>query len=67
MPIRIKVSDLMGKNKMSMKQLSNITGIRPNTITKLYYEETKRIEIEQIEALCRAFNCDVKDLFEYKE
>ena len=32
MPIKIKVSNLLGEHKMSMKQLSELTGIRPNTI-----------------------------------
>ena len=57
MPIKIKVSDLLGQHKMSMKQLSELTGIRPNTISNLYHEDIKRIEIAQIEALCKAFHC----------
>ena len=60
MPIKIKVSNLLGEHKMSMKQLSEITGIRPNTISNLYYEDIKRIE-----ALCKAFHCRVEDIFEY--
>ena len=65
MQIRIKISELMGKNKLNMKQLSDLTGIRQNTISSLYHENSKRIEIAQIEALCEALNCDVKDIFEY--
>ena len=64
MPIRIKVAELLGKNKMTMKDLSSLTGIRPNTISKLYYEEAKRIEFEQIDQLCKAFHCRIEDLFE---
>ncbi len=65
MPIKIKISDLLGKHKMTMKQLSAMTGIRPNTISNLYYEDAKRIELIQIEALCEAFGCNVGDIFEY--
>lgn len=39
--IRIKLSDLLGKHKMSQKALSNLTNIRPATISKMYYEESK--------------------------
>ena len=67
MPVKIKVSNLLGEHKMSMKQLSELTGIRPNTISNLYHEDIKRIEITQIEALCRAFHCRVEDIFEYVE
>ena len=65
MPIKINVSDLLGKHKMSMKELSDLTGIRPNTISSLYYEEAKRIEFKQIEKLCKAFNCRIEEIFEY--
>lgn len=63
--IRIKLSELVGRAKMNQNTLSQITGIRPATISKMYYEETKRIEIEQINSLCKAFNCEIIDLFEY--
>ena len=43
--IRIKLSDLLGKHKMSQKALSNLTNIRPATISKMYYEESKRLDI----------------------
>ena len=65
MPIKIKVSDLLGKHKMSMKELSDLTGIRPNTISSLYYEDSKRIEFKQIERLCKVFNCKVEEIFEF--
>lgn len=65
MMIKIKLSDLLGKHKMTQKKLAMETGIRPATISKMYYEEIKRIEIEQIDQLCRAFNCRVEDLLEY--
>jgi len=65
MPIKIKVSDLLGKYKMSMKELSDLTGIRPNTISSLYYEDAKRIEFKQIEKLCKVFNCKIEEIFEF--
>jgi len=63
--IRIKLSDLLGKHKMTQKRLAMETGIRPATISKMYYEEIKRIEVWQIDRLCRALDCKVEDLFEY--
>ena len=63
--IRIKISDLLGKHKMNQKTLSKITKIRPNTISKMYYEEIKRIDIKHIDSLCKAFDCEISELFEY--
>lgn len=65
MGVKIKISTLLGERKMNMKELSDLTGIRPSTISALYYEETKRIEIQQIAALCKALQCSVGDIFEY--
>lgn len=65
MRIKINISRLLGERKMTMKELSQRTKIRPNTISNLYYEETKRIEIAHIAALCKALECDVSDIFEF--
>lgn len=54
--IRIKLSDLLGKHKMSQKALSNLTNIRPATISKMYYEESKRLDIEQLNSICNVLN-----------
>lgn len=63
--IKIKLSDLLGKHKMTQKALSNLTKIRPATISKMYYEETKRVDIDQLNRICHAFNCEISDLLEY--
>ncbi|MCI9246951.1 MAG: helix-turn-helix transcriptional regulator [Clostridia bacterium] len=63
--IKIKLSDLLGKNKMTQKALADITRIRPATISKMYYEETKRIDIDQLNRICQAFNCEISELLEY--
>lgn len=63
--IKIKLSDLLGKYKMTQKALADATNIRPATISKMYYEETKRVDIKQLNSICQAFNCEISDLLEY--
>lgn len=63
--IKIKISDLLGKHKMTQKALSEITGIRPATISKMYYEEVKRIDIKHLNNICKAFDCEISELLEY--
>lgn len=63
--IKIKLSDLLGKNKMTQKALADITQIRPATISKMYYEEVKRIDIKQLDSICKAFNCEISELLEF--
>lgn len=67
MKLKINVSEWLGKKKMTQKQLSELTGIRPATVSALYHETIKRIEIEHIEKLCEAFDCEPGDLFTYKK
>jgi putative transcriptional regulator len=62
--VKLRVSDLLGKYKMTQKELSDKTGIRPATISAYYNETAKHIVLEHIDKLCEAFNCDVTDLLE---
>ena len=63
--IRIKVSDLLGKHKMTQASLAIATNIRPATISKIYYEESKRLDIFKLDRICNFFNCEISDLIEY--
>lgn len=63
--IKIKLSDLLGKNKMTQKALAELAHIRPATVSKMYYEETKRVDISQLNNICKVFNCEISDLLEY--
>lgn len=63
--IKIKVSELMGKHKMTNKQLSELTSIRPNTVSTYYHETVKHIDVEHLNVLCKTFNCKIEDIIEY--
>lgn len=63
--IRIKLSELLGKHKMTQKNLAELAKIRPATVSKMYYEEIKRLDIKHINNICKTFNCSISDLLEY--
>ena len=63
--IRIKLCELMGREKMTRKKLSELTGIRPNTIGDLYREDVKKIDLQTLDKICEVFNCKVSDVIEY--
>ena len=63
--IKFKLSNLLGEHKMTQKALADITRIRPATVSKMYYEEIKRIDIKQLDSLCKAFDCEISELLEY--
>lgn len=63
--IKIHLSEWLGKRKMTQKQLSDLTGIRPATISNLWHEKAIRIEFEQIDKICEALDCQPGDLIEH--
>lgn len=63
--VRIKLSDLLGKHKMTQKALAETANIRPATVSKMYYEEIKRIDVKHINNICKTFNCEISELLEY--
>lgn len=63
--IKFKLSNLLGEHKMTQKALADITHIRPATISKMYYEEVKRLDIKQLDSICKTFDCEIPELLEY--
>ena len=63
--IRCHLSTLMGRSKLRIADVSRLTGLNRSTITALYRETATRIDLQAIEQLCRLFDCQVGDLFEY--
>lgn len=61
--VKFKLHILMGEHKIrSISQLSKETGLSRPTLTKIYDNETNRIEFETIEKLCTFFDCEIDDL-----
>lgn len=63
--IKIKISEQLGKHKMTRKELAKLTGIREGTVGMLYNETIKRIDVEWLDKLCKVFNCTLTDIIEY--
>lgn len=63
--IRCHLSTLMGRDKLRIADVSRRTALNRSTIAALYKETATRIELPAIEELCRLFNCQVGDLFEF--
>jgi putative transcriptional regulator len=63
--IKIKIAELLGKHKMSRKDLAEAVGIRQATVGLLYNEEIKRIDIEWLDKICAYFECNLTDIIDY--
>lgn len=64
--IRIKLSEVLGRKKMTRKRLSELTNIRPNTIGDLYNEKVRKIDIDTLDRICTVLECDINDILEYQ-
>ena len=64
--IRIKLSELLGKKKMTRKELAELVGVRPNTIGDLYHEKVKRVDLDLLNNICKVLDCELNDLLEYQ-
>lgn len=65
MPIKCKLSTLMGMNRMKIQDVCDKTGLARNTVAPLYHDKAKRVDYSTLGSLCRLFNCSVGDLLEY--
>lgn len=65
--IIFKLPILLAERKLRVADVARATKLSKTTLHKLYNEESKRIDFETIDTLCRFLNCQVSDLFEYKE
>lgn len=62
--VKIHLSKLLGERRMTQKQLSELTGIRPNTINEWYHEITVNLKVEHLDKICEVLNCSVEELIE---
>ena len=60
--IRILLSTLLGARRWTQRDLSRVTGIRPNTINDLYHEMTDRVSLEQLDLICEVLDCKLSDI-----
>lgn len=64
--IKIHLSTILGKYRMTQAELSRKTGIRPATICDIYNEMCDRINLEHLDRICEVLNCDISELLEYQ-
>mgnify|MGYP000934174502 FL=1 len=62
--IRILLSRKLGELRWTQADLSRATGIRPGTINEYYHEYAERVNLEHIDLICEALNCDLSDILE---
>ena len=65
--IIINLDVMMAKRKMSLNELSEKVGITLANLSILKNNKAKAIRFSTLESLCRALDCNVEDIIEYKK
>ncbi len=65
--IVINLDVMMAKRKMSLNELSERVGITLANLSILKNNKAKAIRFSTLESLCKALDCHVEDLLEYRE
>ncbi len=62
--VRIYLSKLLVERRMTQRDFSDLTGIRPNTINEWYHEIAVSLKVEHIDKICEVLGCSVDELIE---
>ncbi len=65
MSIKFNLKKLLALKEMTQKELSEITGIRPPTISAICNNSIKEVPVGVIEKICKALECQPGDIMEY--
>lgn len=49
---------------MRIADVARETGLHRNTITLLYKETARQVDLDAVDKLCQLFDCEIGDLFE---
>jgi putative transcriptional regulator len=62
--LRVYLSRLLGEHKKKISDVTRDTGINRGTLTRMYYEDAERVDLEVLDILCQYFGCSIQDLLE---
>ena len=67
MPIIINLDVMLAKRKIRSKELSERIGITTSNLSILKAGKAKAIRFSTLEAICKALECQPKDILEYRD
>ena len=48
-----------------ISEIARLTGLQPNTVSGIYNNRARRIDLDTIDTLCHVLDCQPGDLFSY--
>ena len=65
--LKPKLKILLAQRNMTQRELAELTGIRPPTISAMVNGSAKHLPIEALNDICRVLKCQFGDLYDYVE
>lgn len=63
--IKSKLSEIMGKKRIKMSELQDLTGLGVNTVRKIYYNTGTNVSYSTLNKICMALDCEISDILQY--
>lgn len=60
--VKILLSRKLGELRITQADLARRTGIRPTTINEMYHELCDRVNLEYLDLICEALDCDLSEI-----
>lgn len=62
MPVSIRLKEILKERALSQNELARMTGLRPNTISRLCADNVDRVYLSTIEKVCNVLDIEIQDL-----
>ncbi|MGG1633633.1 helix-turn-helix transcriptional regulator [Paenibacillus sp. FSL K6-3182] len=57
----------MGRQRLKVSDIVKMTGLARNTVSELYHGTSKRVDLETLDKLCIALECDLNDIITFEK
>ena len=54
----------MGERRLKIADVARDTGISRSALTRIYYEQVERLDLDTLETLCRYLQVEIADFME---
>lgn len=60
-------SEILGRKRLTQRDVVRGTGLAINTVAGLYRDESKRVDLETLDKLCKFLGVTIGELLEYRD
>ncbi len=65
MGIHCRLSTILGEKRLKVADVQRGTGITRDTLRKLFYDQSRRVDYEVLEKIMQYLDCRLEDLLVY--